>query len=134
LTAMVALAVSEAIFSSSKISYLLSVAGVYGAGIVLSFILQKKFTFHTPFDINNKKTFLKFTMVALAGALVTTCLSYVLRYYLPWPQNFMPVAGISCFAIACLAASILTFYLNRRWVFKKQKSPWIIDTKLNELN
>lgn len=128
LVALAVLALSEAIFPVSRISYVLSVIGVYGAGIVLSYVLQKKITFGTGFDVDLKKSFLKFLAVALVGASLTTGLSYALRYHFHWSRELLPLAGPASFAIACLVASLLTFYLNRTWVFKTETPRHLIET------
>jgi putative flippase GtrA len=130
--ALITMAVSEAIFSPTKLNYVFSVVGIYGVGVVLSYMLQKEITFHAPLKNNQKKTFFKYTAVALIGALLTSCFSYILRYHIHWPVKFLQVAGPACFAVACLATSVITFYLNKEWTFRTEVIPLKINRKSNE--
>ena len=118
--ALAALALLEAIFPASRIAYVVSIVGVYGAGIVLNYVLQKTFTFSVKSDLDLKRSLGRFVVVALVGALLTISLSYALRYHLCWASELLLLAGPASFGMACLVASILTFYLNRTWVFKRE--------------
>jgi len=98
--------------------YLLSIIIVYTGGIIASFYGH----FHVSFShIKEKQATLgsmfKFTLVALIGMVVTTFLSYLIRYNLDLAPLLGPVLPSFAFGVATLATSLLTYSLNARFTF-----------------
>jgi putative flippase GtrA len=100
--------------------YSLSVVTAYAIGIVLSFIINRRYTFKDVGRIETGPSFLRFLAVALSGLLLTWLLSLTIRYETPWL-----IAGIgrysatAAFAIATLISTAVTYPLNALVVFRR---------------
>lgn len=98
--------------------YLLSVIIIYTGGIIASFYGH----FHISFaHIKHKRATIvsmsKFILIALLGMGVTSLLSYQIRYNLNLEPVFGRLLPSIAFGAAAVAASLLTYTLNARYIF-----------------
>ena len=104
--------------SDTPAYYLLSVAVVYAGGILASFYAHYYITFS---HIGNKqiafKSICKFTIIAIIGMIITTYLSYLIRYHFCLQDIFSKLLPAFSFATATVAASLVTYALNKKYTF-----------------
>jgi putative flippase GtrA len=98
--------------------YSISVVGVYVLGILLSYVLQRRFTFKTSLEERTWRRLISFVSVALLGALVTWLLSLSFRYELGFDRVLGHSSGSMAFAVAAVSSSVLTYTLNALLVFR----------------
>lgn len=117
--------------------YSLSVVAAYSLGILLSFALNRRFTFGSyvdpaiglstrsasasaPWARSTWRMFGSFALLAVAGLLSTWLLSLALRYGLP-VERFLGAAGPgAAFGAAALLSTLITYPLNARYVFVRR--------------
>jgi putative flippase GtrA len=104
-------------------AYSLSVVVAYAVGLVLSFLINHRFTYNRSAAQRNWRKFAQFVVVALIGMLITWALSLALRYGLQLDALIGPVAKPVAFAIAALLSSTLTYPLNSWFVFGESRLP-----------
>lgn len=121
LLALGAMALAELLLPATRVVYVVEVLVVYAVGVVLSYLLQKRFTFAVPRSERKAAQFHRFVAIALLGAALTTGLSFALKYFFRWPESLAGFSGSLSFALACLLTSLLTFFLNRQWVFSPHR-------------
>ncbi|WP_041219350.1 GtrA family protein [Desulfitobacterium dichloroeliminans] len=97
--------------------YLLSIALAYACGILLSFLLNRTFTFKSTGKEGSWRKFPPFIIVALIGAVSTSLLSIAVRYGLKFDWIFGEFGATLAFALATFASSVITYSLNSRFVF-----------------
>ena len=103
------------------IYFALSVGFIYALGIVLSFILQQTFTFRPDQQVHSWRKLLPFIVVALIGAVATLLLALLYRYGFAFDRLFGGFGPALAFAAATLTSSVLSFWLNARFVFRIAK-------------
>ena len=98
--------------------YLLSVVLVYAGGIIASFYGHNRVTFS---HIRNKraaqKSIGRFIIIAIIGMLITSLLSYQIRYTTEMEPILGKLLPAFAFASGTVIASIATFLLNARYTF-----------------
>jgi putative flippase GtrA len=104
-------------------AYSLSVVAAYAIGLVLSFLINHRFTYNGPAAQRNWRKFAQFVAVALVGMLITWALSLALRYGLRLDALIGSLAKPVAFATAALASSALTYPLNSLFVFRESRLP-----------
>jgi putative flippase GtrA len=104
-------------------AYSLSVVVAYAVGLVLSFLINHRFTFKEPAAQRSWRKFAQFVAVALTGMLITWALSLALRYGLRLDAVIGPAAKLAAFATAALASSALTYPLSSLFVFGAPRLP-----------
>ena len=97
--------------------YVLSVTVTYVFAIMLSFTMQRFFTFQPRQQHSKEKMFACYTLVAITGGISTAVLSFIFRYTLQLDLFLYEYSGATAFAAAALASSVLTYWLNVRFVF-----------------
>jgi putative flippase GtrA len=102
--------------------YSLSVVLAYMAGIVVSFVLNQRFTFSAHQEARQWSRFMPFVAVALVGLVCTWLISLALRYGLPLPALIGKSSASVAFAMATVLASLITYPLNALFVFGKKRS------------
>ncbi|NJL43133.1 MAG: GtrA family protein [Pseudanabaena sp. SU_2_4] len=113
---------------------MISIVAVYTVGIVLSYILQSRFTFQTQKTQTRsfKYKFLSYVAVQLAGMGVTIALILPIRYLL-FALPTLPVSRDTiAFAIASLIASVVTYTVSKMHIFKEVKDPKTKKTRFNQ--
>jgi hypothetical protein len=110
----------------SPIGYWLSIVGVYGCAVLVGYQLQGRYAFGAT-GLSWRRAFgdatlVRYGAVAALGAVLTSGLAVVLRYTTPIALLSPSLAGALAFAAAALAVSLVTFVLNRRYVFGKTES------------
>jgi putative flippase GtrA len=113
---------------------MISIVAVYTVGIVLSYILQSRFTFQTQKTQTRsfKYKFLSYVAVQLAGMGVTISLILPIRYLL-FTLPTLPISRDTiAFAIASLIASIVTYTVSKMHIFKEVKDPKAKKTRFNQ--
>lgn len=101
--------------------YSVSVASAYIIGIVLSFLLNKQFTFNKTAEAGVSK-FLLFVLIAFAGMICTWLISLALRYGLKLELIFGKYSAAIAFATAALLSSGITYPLNAMLIFKSSNA------------
>jgi putative flippase GtrA len=102
--------------------YSISVALAYAAGIVVSFVLNQRFTFLKDKAERSWSKFIPFVAVAMAGLVCTWLISIALRYGLPLTALIGKSSASVAFAAATVLASLITYPLNGLFVFGKKSS------------
>lgn len=104
--------------ADTPVYYLISVVLVYAGGIIASFHGHYRVTFS---HIRNKRAALKsigrFTIIAIIGMLITTLLSYQIRYATGMEPILGKLLPAFAFATGTVIASVATFLLNARYTF-----------------
>jgi len=104
--------------ADTPVYYMLSVTLVYAGGIIASFYGHYRVTFS---HISNKRAACesigKFTVIAVIGMIVTSLLSYQVRYHLGLEPVFGKILPAFAFGTATVTASLVTFSLNSRYTF-----------------
>jgi len=100
-------------------TYLFSILLVYALGIIVSFILHRTITFNIGTEDNRWYMFGRFIIVALIGAVSTSLLAVLLRYWLGFNLLFGRFGASIAFAAAACASSIITYWANAQFVFLK---------------
>jgi len=103
-------------------NYSISVALAYAAGIVVSFVLNQRFTFLKDKAERSWSKFIPFVAVAMAGLVCTWLISIALRYGLPLTALIGKSSASVAFAAATVLASLITYPLNGLFVFGKKSS------------
>jgi putative flippase GtrA len=99
--------------------YSISVLTAYAIGIVLSFIINRRYTFNDCDTLGIRSTFLRFLGVALSGLLLTWSFSLTIRYQTSWLIASGSYSGMAAFAVATLLASAVTYPLTALVVFRR---------------
>jgi putative flippase GtrA len=102
--------------------YSISVALAYVAGILVSFVLNQRFTFRKDKAERSWSRFIPFVAVAMVGLVCTWLISIALRYGLPLTALIGKSSGSVAFAAATVLASLITYPLNGLFVFGKQRN------------
>ena len=104
--------------------YGLSIVIAYVFGIVCSYLGHRLVTFRhvTQLAIGGRVSFLAFVGVALLGLAVSMTVAMLVRYQLPLEELVGNLASTAAFAAGVLAASVLTFTLNRLVTFRSSGS------------
>ncbi len=92
----------------------------YVAGIIVSYLLNRRFTFVTAGAPRNWSRFAPFVGVAMVGLLCTWLLSLGLRYGLPLQALLGELSATVAFAVATVLSSLVTYPLNALFVFAKK--------------
>jgi putative flippase GtrA len=100
-------------------AYSLSVVTAYAIGIVLSYIINRRYTFNDVGRIETGPSFLRFGGIALLGLLLTWLLSLTIRYETSWLIAPGRYSAMAAFAIATLISSAVTYPLNALLVFRR---------------
>lgn len=98
--------------------YVFGIMVVYVVGIALSFQLQRRYTFSRGGHESLVIAFTQFGMVSIVGAVLVGMLSFGIRYGLDLDRITGSFAPTIAFVVAALLASVATFLLNARWVFR----------------
>jgi putative flippase GtrA len=100
--------------------YVLSITAVYTVGIILSYIFQSRFTFKPKkkYTRSFKYRFIYYTGVQLAGMGVTIVFSLLFRWLLLPVSILAAFRDTIAFAIASLAASVVTYTTSKLHIFK----------------
>jgi putative flippase GtrA len=104
--------------SDTTVFYSVSVVAAYSVGVCMSFALQRRITFSRTDVHQVGRTFRLFVGVAVVGALATWALALVFRYVLLFDEVFGSLGATAAFVMAALSASVLTYTLNSRVVFR----------------
>jgi putative flippase GtrA len=105
--------------ADTRANFTISIVLAYAFGIVLSFVLNHRFTFGAG-TARSFKAFLRFVMVALLGLATTALLSLGLRYGANLDALLGPLAKPAAFGTATVLTTFLTSPLNSRFVFGSQ--------------
>ncbi len=126
LVAMVAILIREGVAlilsGGTTWEYALSIVITYGIGILLSFWLQRGTTFRDNVQGCQQRAFALYFAVAVSGGVVTTLLSVLCRNLLGFETFFDELADSAAFATGALLSSLLTYWLNLRYVFTAARS------------
>jgi putative flippase GtrA len=111
--------IAAALPADTPLFYSISVIVVYVFGILLSYVLQHRFTFKVDLGTSDWRRLTSFIAVALIGALTTWLLSLIFRYELGFDRIFGLLSGSIAFGVAALSSSVLTYALNALVVFRR---------------
>ena len=100
--------------------YSLSVVLAYAVGVLLSFLLNRRFTFEKPGSDQGFSKFVLFVAIALAGLVSTWLLSLALRYGLGLQESLGEASAAIAFATAALLSSAITYPLSAWFVFRRR--------------
>jgi putative flippase GtrA len=103
-------------------NYSVSVAFAYAVGIMLSFLLNHRFTFGGDDSSRNWRIFARFAAIAVVGLVATWLLALALRYGTHLDARIGSAAKLVAFVAAALLSSLLTYPLNARFVFGGPRS------------
>jgi putative flippase GtrA len=112
--------VGLALPEDGPISYSVSVVIAYSLGILSSFELNRRYTFRASGTSRQRDRFLPFIVCALVGLACTWALSLIFRYGLSLDAVIGVLARSVAFATATLLSSLLTYFLNARFVFSSR--------------
>lgn len=101
--------------------YSISIVTAYAIGIVLSFIINRRYTFRYAGRLGVWASFLRFLGVALAGLLLSWSLSLTLRYETSWAIEPGRFSALAAFAIATILSSAVTYPLTATVVFRRER-------------
>jgi putative flippase GtrA len=104
---------------ASPVRYSISVIAAYAIGVLISFALNRTFTFE---GRGNWSRLPRFTAVALIGIGVSWVFAVLLRYGLPADRWFGARAPTAAFAASAVLTSLVTYPLNALLVFKPPRS------------
>jgi len=108
------------LIADSRAGYSLSVILAYVMGIALSFFLNRRHTFaQSDKALAGYSNFPLFALIALLGAACTWVLSLLLRYGTHLNALLGDYAAAVAFALAAVLATVVTYPLNARFVFKR---------------
>jgi putative flippase GtrA len=102
------------------IAYSASVGAAYVIGILLSYLLNHRFTFGGGDRDRAWRGFPLFIAVACTGLVATWLLSIGIRYGIDLDKYAGRYAGALAFATAAVLASLITYPLNARFVFRQR--------------
>ena len=105
------------------VRYSISVVMAYAGGILLSFLVNGRYTFRDRATNARWSSLPAFVLVALAGLLSTWCLSLVIRYETGSWIVLGKYSATAAFAIATLLSTGLTYPLNALVVFRGRPLP-----------
>lgn len=108
--------------ADTRQNFSVSVALAYAVGIMLSFLLNHRFTFGGDDRSRNWRIFLRFTAIALIGLVTTWILALLLRYGMQLDARVGAAAKLLAFASATLLSTLLTYPLNARFVFADRRA------------
>lgn len=111
-------ALGRALPADDALYYSLSVAGAYAIGILLSFMINRSYTFGRRGG-GDWSRLPRFVLVALTGLLSTWLLAIAFRYGLPLDRLIGPLAPPGAFALATLCSSAITYPLTAVLVFPR---------------
>ena len=106
------------LIADTMANYSLSVVLAYAIGILLSFLLNRRFTFQTRGTNRDWSKFLLFVAIAIAGLVSTWLLSLTLRYGLRLDAWSGEASAAIAFAAAALLSSAITYPLSALFVFR----------------
>jgi putative flippase GtrA len=101
--------------------YSLSVVLAYMLGIVLSYVINRRHTFNQHNTAASLSNLALFGLIALLGASCTWLLSMLLRYGVHLTALLGHFAAPVAFAFASLLATLITYPLNARFVFRRDR-------------
>jgi putative flippase GtrA len=101
--------------------YSISVVTAYAIGIVLSFTLNRRYTFRYAGTLGTWPSFVRFLGVALLGLLLTWALSLAIRYQTAWAIEPGRYSAMAAFAVATLLATAVTYPLTAAVVFRRAR-------------
>lgn len=103
--------------------YSVSVVTAYGLGILLSFALNRRFTFQEESASRAPwRALVPFTVFALAGLGSTWMFALLLRYGLALGEVLGRSTADAAFAVAAILSTAITYPLNARLVFGRRPS------------
>ena len=120
LTVAVRELVGLALPGDGPVSYSVSIVIAYSVGILTSFELNRRFTFRSAAPSQQREELLSFVACAIVGQVCTLALSLLLRYGLSLDAAIGRLARPVAFATATLLSSLLTYFLNARFVFRSR--------------
>jgi putative flippase GtrA len=89
----------------------------YALGIVVNFALQRALTFRQGRSEKSCGMFIGFAAVAVIGGAVTVSAALVFRYLLGFAALLGGGAATAAFFAGTVAASLVTYWMNARFVF-----------------
>jgi putative flippase GtrA len=104
--------------ADNPLCYSVSVVSAYAGGIVLSFLINKLYTFKDVNGIVAWSSLIRFVPVALAGLSLTWLLSLTIRYESHWVIAAGKYSATVAFAAATLISTAITYPLNALVVFR----------------
>ena len=112
----------ESWFVQTSRQYALTVLSVYAVGIACSFVGHSRFAFRNesaPTPLMEKSSIRSFTkhavVASILGVVVAIASSFVRLSLSPFLSPSASAA--TAFALCTIAASVISFTVNRRWVF-----------------
>jgi putative flippase GtrA len=99
--------------------YSISVLTAYAGGILLSFLINGRYTFKDVSGNPEWSSFPSFVLVAVTGLMSTWLLSVLIRYETTSWMALGRYSGTIAFAIATLTSTALTYPLNALLVFRR---------------
>jgi len=106
--------------------YTMSMVLAYALGIIVNFTLQHTLTFRLGPSDKSWSMFIGFVAVAAIGAAVTVAAALAFRYLLGFALLFGDFAGTAAFVAGTVIASLVTYWMNARFVFAAPKSSGIL--------
>ena len=103
--------------------YSVTVIFAYTVGIVVSFMLNSRYTFRQKHARRDWSSFPRFGAVAIVGMIATWLISLLLRFAVNLEPVFGQLSGTVAFIGAALLASLLTYPLNAKLVFATRYAP-----------
>lgn len=100
--------------------FILSIIISYTLGVIISYILNTRFTFRkdkSDRTLTTKYRFAYFTLVSLFGVVSTTVFSFFFRYVSEFNIIFGKAGDTFAFALGAVLTSVITFFLNSKYVF-----------------
>jgi putative flippase GtrA len=110
--------IAHALGLDTRLNYSLSVALAYAIGIVLSYVLNGRWTFKSGARSWHWKAFALFILIAVLSLVSTWALSIALRYGLPLERVVGKYWPALAFASAAFLSSLLAYPLNAVFVFR----------------
>jgi putative flippase GtrA len=102
---------------NTRFWYVFLILIIYCGGILVSFILQKRYTFRGATSTQPRRQLFLFVLLAIFTGFLTAALSYFLRYGLDMDIFLGKWAPTAAFGLATLATSTLNFFLNSHFIF-----------------
>jgi putative flippase GtrA len=90
---------------------------------VLSFLINRRYTFEGVGRLGEWSSFLRFMLVAISGLVLTWLLSLAIRYETAWLIRPGKYSATAAFVIAALISTAVTYPLNALVVFRSFGQP-----------
>jgi putative flippase GtrA len=115
--------IARMLVRDTVIYYCISVSFAYAIGIVVSFVLNRRFTFYGNLASRRASEFLTFVVISCVGLVSTSALAPAIRYGIRVDEAVGRFSADFAFAAAALLSSLFTYPFTALLVFRDRQLP-----------